>query len=44
MTHKEDSPMTHCIHRRRFAGAIRIDGRDIARLRPDQRAHAGVGG
>jgi branched-chain amino acid transport system ATP-binding protein len=28
---------------RRFGGAIRLDGRDIARLRPDQRAHAGVG-
>jgi branched-chain amino acid transport system ATP-binding protein len=24
-------------------GAIRLDGRDISRLRPDQRAHAGVG-
>src|SRR5438128_5296418 len=24
-------------------GAIRLDGRDITRLRPDQRAHAGVG-
>jgi branched-chain amino acid transport system ATP-binding protein len=24
-------------------GAIRLDGRDIARLRPDQRAHAGIG-
>jgi branched-chain amino acid transport system ATP-binding protein len=24
-------------------GAIMLDGRDIARLRPDQRAHAGVG-
>ena len=25
------------------AGTIRLDGRDITRLRPDQRAHAGVG-
>jgi len=24
-------------------GAIRLDGRDITRLRPDQRAHAGIG-
>jgi branched-chain amino acid transport system ATP-binding protein len=28
---------------RYFGGAIRLDGRDIARLRPDQRAHAGIG-
>ena len=28
---------------RYFGGAIRLDGRDIAHLRPDQRAHAGVG-
>ena len=26
---------------RRFGGAIRLDGRDITGLRPDQRAHAG---
>ena len=24
-------------------GTIRLDGRDITRLRPDQRAHAGIG-
>jgi len=24
-------------------GAIRLDGRDVTRLRPDQRAHAGIG-
>src|SRR5438105_5465044 len=28
---------------RYFSGAIRLDGRDIARLRADQRAHAGIG-
>jgi branched-chain amino acid transport system ATP-binding protein len=28
---------------RYFAGTIRLDGRDITRLRADQRAHAGVG-
>ncbi len=28
---------------RYFGGAIRLDGRDISALRPDQRAHAGVG-
>jgi branched-chain amino acid transport system ATP-binding protein len=28
---------------RRFGGSISLDGRDITRLRPDQRAHAGVG-
>ena len=28
---------------RHFGGAIRLDGRDIARLRPDQRAQAGIG-
>jgi branched-chain amino acid transport system ATP-binding protein len=28
---------------RYFSGTIRIDGRDITRLRPDQRAHAGIG-
>ena len=28
---------------RRFGGSIRLGGRDITRLRPDQRAHAGVG-
>ena len=28
---------------RYFSGAIALDGRDITRLRPDQRAHAGVG-
>jgi branched-chain amino acid transport system ATP-binding protein len=28
---------------RRFAGGIRIDGADVSALRPDQRAHAGVG-
>ena len=28
---------------RRFAGSIKLDGKDITRLRPDQRAHAGVG-
>jgi branched-chain amino acid transport system ATP-binding protein len=28
---------------RRFAGAIRMDGADVSALRPDQRAHAGVG-
>ena len=26
-----------------IAGEIRLDGRDITRLRPDQRAHAGIG-
>jgi branched-chain amino acid transport system ATP-binding protein len=26
-----------------FSGTIAVDGRDITRLRPDQRAHAGVG-
>src|SRR6201992_3197416 len=24
-------------------GSIRLDGRDITRMRPDQRAHAGIG-
>src|SRR5262249_56328845 len=24
-------------------GALRLDGRDVTRLRPDQRAHAGIG-
>src|SRR5437016_13476807 len=28
---------------RYFSGTIRLDGRDITRLRADQRAHAGVG-
>jgi branched-chain amino acid transport system ATP-binding protein len=28
---------------RRFAGAIRLDGRDITGLRPDQRARLGIG-
>jgi branched-chain amino acid transport system ATP-binding protein len=28
---------------RYFGGAIRLDGRDISGLRPDQRAHAGIG-
>ena len=28
---------------RRFGGSIRLGGHDITRLRPDQRAHAGVG-
>lgn len=28
---------------RRFAGTIHLAGRDITRLRPDQRAHAGIG-
>ncbi len=28
---------------RYFSGAIRLQGREIAHLRPDQRAHAGVG-
>ena len=28
---------------RRLGGAIRLDGRDITDLRPDQRAHAGIG-
>jgi branched-chain amino acid transport system ATP-binding protein len=28
---------------RYFGGEIRLDGRDLTRLRPDQRAHAGVG-
>ena len=28
---------------RYFGGTIMLDGRDITRLRPDQRAHAGVG-
>jgi branched-chain amino acid transport system ATP-binding protein len=28
---------------RRFAGTIHLDGRDLTRLRPDQRAHAGIG-
>jgi branched-chain amino acid transport system ATP-binding protein len=28
---------------RRFSGTIALDGIDITRLRPDQRAHAGVG-
>jgi branched-chain amino acid transport system ATP-binding protein len=28
---------------RRFAGSIRLDGKDLTRLRPDQRAHAGIG-
>ncbi len=28
---------------RRFSGAIRLDTREISRLRPDQRAHAGIG-
>lgn len=28
---------------RRFGGSIRLDGRDITALRPDQRANAGIG-
>ncbi len=28
---------------RRFSGSIRLAGRDISALRPDQRAHAGIG-
>ncbi len=28
---------------RRFSGTITLDGLDITRLRPDQRAHAGIG-
>ncbi len=28
---------------RRFGGSIRLQGRDITALRPDQRAHAGIG-
>ena len=28
---------------RRFGGVIRLDGRDITALRPDQRAHSGIG-
>jgi branched-chain amino acid transport system ATP-binding protein len=28
---------------RYFSGSIRLDGRDVTRLRPEQRAHAGVG-
>src|SRR5213083_386338 len=28
---------------RYFGGTIRLDGKDISRIRPDQRAHAGVG-
>jgi branched-chain amino acid transport system ATP-binding protein len=28
---------------RRFGGEIRLDGRDLTRMRPDQRAHAGIG-
>ncbi len=28
---------------RRFGGTIRLDGRDVTRLRPDQRAAAGIG-
>src|SRR6266852_2383439 len=28
---------------RRFGGMIRLDGRDITPLRPDRRAHAGIG-
>ena len=28
---------------RRFRGAIRLEGRDITPLRPDRRAHAGIG-
>jgi branched-chain amino acid transport system ATP-binding protein len=28
---------------RHLGGTIRLDGRDITRLRPDQRAHAGIG-
>jgi branched-chain amino acid transport system ATP-binding protein len=28
---------------RRFGGTIHLDGKDLTRLRPDQRAHAGVG-
>src|ERR1700685_4628324 len=28
---------------RYFGGTIALDGRDIARLRPEQRAHAGIG-
>jgi branched-chain amino acid transport system ATP-binding protein len=28
---------------RRFGGTIRLDGADLTRMRPDQRAHAGIG-
>jgi branched-chain amino acid transport system ATP-binding protein len=28
---------------RRFSGSIHLDGRDITLMRPDQRAHAGIG-
>ena len=28
---------------RRLGGSIRLGGRDITALRPDQRAHAGIG-
>src|SRR6202011_2627167 len=28
---------------RRFGGTLRLDGRDITPLRPDRRAHAGIG-
>jgi branched-chain amino acid transport system ATP-binding protein len=28
---------------RRFAGSIQLGGKDLTRLRPDQRAHAGIG-
>jgi branched-chain amino acid transport system ATP-binding protein len=28
---------------RRFAGTIHLDGKDLTRFRPDQRAHAGIG-
>jgi branched-chain amino acid transport system ATP-binding protein len=28
---------------RRFAGSIQLDGKDLTWLRPDQRAHAGIG-
>jgi branched-chain amino acid transport system ATP-binding protein len=28
---------------RHFGGTIKLDGRDVTKLRPDQRAHAGVG-
>src|SRR5712691_3950085 len=28
---------------RRFGGTIHLNGHDITRLRPDQRAHAGIG-
>jgi branched-chain amino acid transport system ATP-binding protein len=27
----------------RFSGSIHLDGKDLTRLRPDQRAHAGIG-